>query len=94
MLWLSLKLYANTVWGQNKNPTNLLITLQKISLDYEFWMEKCISGSCFFKHKMIKPPDKILLEIYIFISKSISFNVLSTFNHWFILTFENTKKYD
>ena len=41
------------------------------------------SNPLFSKHEMIKLPYKIIMENCLFISKSINFNFLSTFNHWF-----------
>ena len=37
----------------------------------------------FFRHEIIKLPDNIAMENYLFISKFISFNLPSIFNHWF-----------
>ena len=37
----------------------------------------------FFRHKIIKCPDKIIMENCLCISKSINFNLPSIFNHWF-----------
>ena len=43
------------------------------------------SNRLFFRHEIIKLPDKIIMENCLFISKSINFNLPSIFNHW--LTF-------
>ena len=41
------------------------------------------SNSLFFRHEIIKLPDKIIMENCLFISKSINFNLPPIFNHWF-----------
>ena len=41
------------------------------------------SNPLFFRHEIIKLPDKILMENCLFISKSVNFNLPSIFNHWF-----------
>ena len=40
-------------------------------------------SNLFFRHEIIKLPDKNLKENCLFISKSINFNLPSIFNHWF-----------
>ena len=75
--------YANRVWGQNRNSMNQLIVLQKSSPHYELWMQKCSFKSSFSWHEIIKPPDKIIMENCLFISKSINFNLPPIFIHWF-----------
>ena len=46
-------------------------------------MQKCSFKSSFFRHEIIKLPDKIIMENCLFISKSIKFNLSPIFNHWF-----------
>ena len=46
-------------------------------------MQKCSFKSSFFRHEIIKLPDKIIMENCLFISKSINFNLPPIFNHWF-----------
>ena len=46
-------------------------------------MQKCSFKSSFFRHEIIKLPDKIILENCLFIIKSINFNLPPIFNHWF-----------
>ena len=41
------------------------------------------SNPLFLRHEIIKLPDKIIIENCLFISKSINFNLPSSFNHWF-----------
>ena len=41
------------------------------------------SDPLFFRHEIIKLPDKILMEDCLFIIKSVNFNLPSIFNHWF-----------
>ena len=50
-------------------------------------MQKCSFKSSFFRHEIIKLPDKIIMENCLFISKSISFNLPPIFNH--CLTFSS-----
>ena len=76
--------HANTVWGQNKNYMNRLIIIQKRALRIKnFECRNAHSNPLFYRHKLIKLPDKILIENCLFISKSIQFHLPSTFNHWF-----------
>ena len=44
------------------------------------------SNPLFFRHEIIKLPDKILMENCLFISKSVNFNLPQIFNHWFIFS--------
>ena len=37
----------------------------------------------FFRHEIIKLPDKVIMENCLFISESINFNLPYIFNHWF-----------
>ena len=46
-------------------------------------MQKCSFKSSFFRHEIIKLPDKIIMENCLFISKSINFNLPPIFNHSF-----------
>ena len=46
-------------------------------------MQKCTFESYFFRHEIIKLPDKILMENCLFISKTTNLNLSSIFNHWF-----------
>ena len=46
-------------------------------------MQKCSFKSSFFRHEIIKLPDKIIMENCLFISKSINFDLPPIFNHWF-----------
>ena len=41
------------------------------------------SNPLFSRHEIIKLPDKILMENFLFISKSVYYNLPSIFNHWF-----------
>ena len=41
------------------------------------------SSPLFFRHKIIKLSDKIVMENCLFISKSINSNLPPIFNHWF-----------
>ena len=47
------------------------------------------SNRLFFRHGIIKLPDEIIMENCLSISKSINFNLSSTFNHWFIFSSES-----
>ena len=46
-------------------------------------MQKCSFKSSFFRHEIIKLPDKIIMKNCLFISKSINFDLPPVFNHWF-----------
>ena len=46
-------------------------------------MQRCSFKSSFFRHKIIKLSDKIVMENCLFISKSINSNLPPIFNHWF-----------
>ena len=41
------------------------------------------SNALFFRHEIIKLPDKITMENCLFISKSIKFDLPPIFKHWF-----------
>ena len=76
--------YANTVWAQNRNSMNRRIILQKKALHImSFECRNAHSNPLFFRHEIIKLPDKIKMENCLFIGKSINFNLLPIFNHWF-----------
>ena len=82
--------YANTVWGQNRNSMNRLIILQKKALRImSFECRNAHSNPLFFRHEIIKLPNKIIMENCLFISKSINFNLPSIFNHWFTFSSES-----
>ena len=48
-----------------------------------FQFKSAHSNLHFDRHKIIKLPDKILMENCLFIRKSIQLNLQSIFNHWF-----------
>ena len=76
--------YANTVWGQNKNSLNRLFLLQKKALRIiSFECRNAHSNPLFYKHKIVKLHDKIIIENCLFISKSIKFHLSSIFSNWF-----------
>ena len=76
--------YANTVWDQNRNSMNQLFILRKKALRIvSFECGNAHSNPHFCRQEIIKLPDKIIMENYLFISKSISFNLPSILNHWF-----------
>ena len=54
-------------------------------------MQKCSFKSSFFRHEIIKLPDKIIMENCLFISKSINFNLPPIFNHWFTFSLDSHK---
>ena len=83
--------YPNTVWGQNRNSVNRLIILQRKSLhimSFECRNAEDLNSS-FFRHEIIKLSDKSIVEYYLFISKSINFNL--PFNHWFTFCWDSRK---
>ena len=76
--------YANTVWGQNKNPLNRLPLFQKKALRItSFEYRNVYSNPLFYRHEIIKLHDKIIIENCLFISKSINFDLPSIFSNWF-----------
>ena len=76
--------YANTVWGQNRSSMNRLIILQKKALRImSFECRNAHSNPLFFRHEIIKLPEKIIMENCLFISKSIRFDLPPISNHWF-----------
>ena len=48
-----------------------------------FQFRKAHSNPHFYRHKIIMPPDKILMKNCLFMRKSIQFNLPSISNHWF-----------
>ena len=73
----SLKL-INKVWDSNKYSLNRLYILQKKALSIiSLGCRNGHSNSVLYKHKMIEHSDKIVIENCLFISKSISFGLLS-----------------
>ena len=80
--------YANTVWGQNKNSLNRLFLLQKKTLRIiSFECRNAHSNLLFYRHKIVKLHDKIIIENCLFISKFIKYELPSIFNNW--LTFSS-----
>ena len=76
--------YANTVWGQNKNSLNQLFLLQKKTLRIiSFECRNAHSNLLFYRHKIVKLHDKIIIENCLFISKSINLDLSPIFNNWF-----------
>ena len=76
--------YANIVWGRNKNSLNNLFLLQKKALRIiSFECKNAHSNPLFYRHEIVKLHDKIIIENCPFISKSVNFDLSSTFNHWF-----------
>ena len=62
---------------------NRLIILRKKALRIlSFECRNSHSNPLFFRHEIIKLCDKIIMENYLFISKSINFNLPSISNHW------------
>ena len=60
--------YANTVWGQNRNSMNQLIILQEKALRImSCECRNAHSNPVFFRHEIIKLPDKIIMENCLFI---------------------------
>ena len=51
------------------------------------------SNPLFFRHEIIKLPDKIIMENCLFISKSINFDLPPIFNHWFTF-FSDSHNYE
>ena len=76
--------YVNAVWGQNKNSLNFLFLLQKKTFRIiSFECRKARPNPLFYRHEIVKLHDKIIIEYCLFISKSINFDLPSSFNHWF-----------
>ena len=75
--------YANTVWGQNKNSLNRLFLLQEKALKIiSFEFRNAHSNPLFYRHEIVKLHEKIIIENYLFISKSVNFDLPSIFNNW------------
>ena len=66
---------ANTVCGQNKNSLNCLFLLQK-----EMFIQTLFSVGM---NKIVNLHDKIIIENWLFISKSINFDLPWIFSNWF-----------
>ena len=49
------------------------------------------SNPLLYRHKIIKLLNKIIMENYLIISKSIQFNLLSIFNNWFTFSSDSHK---
>ena len=82
--------YANTVWGQKKNSLNYLFLLQKkVIRIISFDIRNAHSNPLFYRHEIVKVPDKIIIENCLFIIKSINFNLPSIFNNWFSYSSES-----
>ena len=76
--------YANTVWSQNKNSLNRSFLLQKKALRIiHFECRNAHSNLLFYGHEIAKLHDKVIIENYLFISKSINIDLPSMFNNWF-----------
>ena len=76
--------YANTVCGQNKNSLNHLFLLLKKTLRIiSFECRNANSNPLFYRHKIVKLHDKIIIENCLFISNSINFDLPSISNNWF-----------
>ena len=68
--------YANTAWGQNRYSMNQLVILQRKALRIiSFECRNANSNPLFFRHEIIKLPDKIIMKNCLFISKPINFNL-------------------
>ena len=66
--------YANTVWGQNKNSLNRLLLFQKKALRItSSGCRNAHSNPLFYRHETVILHDKIIIENFPFISKSINF---------------------
>ena len=68
--------YANTAWGQNRYSMNQLVILQRKALRIiSFECRNANSKPLFFRHEIIKLPDKTIMKNCLFISKPINFNL-------------------
>ena len=65
--------YAYTIWGHNMCKINQLFILQKKALRL-IHFKKCNAHTAplFFKSKIVKNPDKIKIENFLFISKYVN----------------------
>ena len=70
-------------YSSKQRFTKFPIITERSPQNYQFSMQKCLFKLFFYRHKILKLPDKIIIENCLFISKSISFDLPSVFNHWF-----------
>ena len=79
--------YACIIWGQNVSTINRLFILQKKALRLIHFKERSAhSAPLFFKSKIVKLPDKIKIENWLFISKYVNNKLPPIFNSWFIFS--------
>ena len=79
--------YACIIWGQNLCTINRLVILQKkASRLIHFKERNTHTDSLIFESKMVKLPDKIKIENFLFISKYVKNILPSIFNSWFIFS--------
>ena len=79
--------YACIIWGQNMCTINRLFILQKKALRLIHFKERnAHTAPLFFKSKMVKLPEKIKIENFLFISKYVNNKLPSIFNNWHIFS--------
>ena len=79
--------YACIIWGQNLCTINRLVILQKkASRLIHFKERNTHTDSLIFESKMVKLPDKIKIENFLFISKYVKNILPSIFNSWCIFS--------
>ena len=79
--------YACIIWGQNVCTINQLFILQKKALRLIHFKERnAHSAPLFLKSKIVKLPDTIKIENYLFISKYVNNKLPPIFNSWFIFS--------
>ena len=79
--------YVCITWGQNVCTINQIFILQKKALRLIHFKElNAHSAPLFFKSKIVKLPDKIKIENWLFISKYVNNKLPPIFNSWFIFS--------
>ena len=70
--------------GSKQNSQNRRFLLQKKTFrTISFERRNILLNPLFYMHEIVKLHDKIIIENFLFISKSINFDLPSIFNHWF-----------
>ena len=78
--------HTSIVWDQTKSSINRVRTIHfKDKFDH--------TGSLFSESNIIKLPDKIFIENYLFVSKSLNNQLPEIFNNWFVFS-SDTHRYE
>ena len=88
--------YASIVWGQTKSSINRVFTIQKKAIRTIHLKGKFDHTSPLFSESnIIKLPDKISIENYLFVRKIFCLNnqLPEIFNNWFVFS-SDTRRYE